>query len=250
MITVRVQLNWIRMMTDGNERNTTRDYVAAANRREAMSKLVSAHPTLRAIYESGSQKDGKAGWVNAIRDQHDPAYRLLFYLVRLPIADEYQDLDLHELFFGPYDEYAEPNYQRVLFTTTGGVNLLLQDLPDPTFGTALATDSLEVVPLSMDRDLRIEHLVKERFAYVCAFDENRNGMWILPLQDFHEIYVSRQNQEIQVRDEERIFVGDTTVMQPFLLRYVVKKSDDRATDSRTAAHDRLNENNSRFTAGD
>ena len=74
MITVRVQLNWIRMMTDGNERNTTRDYVAAANRREAMSKLVSAHPTLRAIYESGSQKDGKAGWVNAIRDQHDPAY--------------------------------------------------------------------------------------------------------------------------------------------------------------------------------
>ena len=35
--------------------------------------------------------------VITIRDQHDPAYRLLFYLVRLPIADEYQDLDLHEL---------------------------------------------------------------------------------------------------------------------------------------------------------
>ena len=41
-----VQLNWIRMMTDGNERNTTRDYVTPQPS-EAMSKLVSAHPTLR-----------------------------------------------------------------------------------------------------------------------------------------------------------------------------------------------------------
>jgi len=64
-------------------------------------------------------------------------------------------------------------------------------------------------------------------------------MWILPLKDFHEIYVSRENKEIQVRDEERIFVGDTTIMQPFLLRYVVKKADDRAIDSRTAANQRL-----------
>jgi hypothetical protein len=226
-------------MTDSDESNITKDYVAAANRRDAMSKLVAAHPTLRSIYQSGPQNDGKAGWVNAIRDQHDPAYRLLFYLDRLPIAEDYGDIDVHELFFGAYDEYADPNYQRVLFTTTGGVNLLLQDLPDATFGTALVTHSLEVVPLSMDRDLRIEHLLKDRFAYVCAFDETRNGMWILPLKDFHEIYVSRENKEIQVRDEERIFVGDTTIMQPFLLRYVVKKADDRAIDSRTAANQRL-----------
>lgn len=228
-------------MSDGSEPTNQRDYVAAANRREAMAKLVTAHPTLRAIYQAGPQNDGKAGWVNAIRDQHDPAYRLLFYLDRLPIAPEYSDADIHELFFGPYDEYADPNYQRVLFTTTGGVNLLLQDLPDPTFGTALVTQSLEVVPLSMDRDLRIEHLVKDRFAYICAFDETRDGMWILPLKDFHEIYVSRKNKEIQVRDEERIFVGDTRVMQPFLLRYVVKKADGRAVDSRTAANERLSE---------
>ena len=229
------------MMDDVSEPNPIRDYVAAANRKEAISKLVAAHPTLRAIYQAGPLNDGKEGWVNAIRDQHDPAYRLLFYLVRLPIAEEYRDKDIHELFFGVYDEYAEPNYQRVLFTTTGGVNLLLQDLPDPTFGTALVTDSLEVVPLSLDRDLRTEHLLKDRFAYVCAFDEKRNGMWILPLKDFHEIYVSRQNKEIQVRDEERIFVGDTTVMQPFLLRYVIKKVDNRARDSRSAASQRLTE---------
>ena len=229
-------------MSEGTEPNNhARDYVAAANRRDAMSKLVAAHPTLRAIYKPGPQNDGKAGWVNAIRDQHDPAYRLLFYLDRLTLAEECRDADIHELFFGAYDEYADPNYQRVLFTTTGGVNLLLQDLPDPTFGTALVTESLEVVPLSMDRDLRIEHLVKDQFAYICAFDETRNGMWILALKDFHEIYVSRKNKEIQVRDEERIFVGDTSVMQPFLLRYVVKKADGRAVDSRTAANDRLAE---------
>ena len=228
-------------MSEGTDPNNVRDYVAAKNRKDAISKLVAAHSTLRAIYKPGPQNDGKAGWVNAIRDQHDPAYRLLFYLDRLPVAEDYSATDVHELFFGPYDEYADPNYQRVLFTTTGGVSLLLQDLPDPTFATALLTDSLEVVPLSMDRDLRIQHLLENRFAYVCAFDEKRDGMWILNLKDFHEIYVSRQAKEIQVRDEERIFVGDTSVMQPFLLRYVVKKSDDRAIDSRTAASDRLNE---------
>ncbi|MDC0278760.1 hypothetical protein OAL43_00995 [bacterium] len=228
-------------MSETGEQKEKRDYVPAKNRRDAISKLVAAHPTLRAIYKPGPQNDGKAGWVNAIRDQHDPAYRLLFYLDRLVIAEDYRELDLHDLFFGPYDEHADPNYQRVLFTTTGGVNLLLQDLPDPTFGTALATDSLEVVPLSMDRDLRIKHLLEDRFEYICAFDETRNGMWILSLKDFLEIYVSRQKQEIQVRDEERIFVGDTRLMRPFLLRYVIKKADGRAVDSRSAANQMLNE---------
>lgn len=201
-----------------------RDYVAAKNRRDAMTRLITAHPTLNAIYRSGPNDDGKAGWINAIRDQHDPAYRLLFYLDRLPIAEEYGATDLHELFFGEYDEHAEPNFQRVLFTTTGGVNFLLQDLPDNSVAAALATDSLEVVPLSMERDLRIAHLLKERHAYICAFDSDRQGLWILSLKDFHEIYVSKEKREIQVRDEERIIVGDTRVLRPFLLRYVIKRA--------------------------
>ena len=223
------------MVDTGDSSATKRDYVGAKNRREAISKLVATHPSLRSIYKAGPNDDGKAGWINAIRDQHDPAYRLLFYLDRLPIAPEYRETDQHELYFGVYNEHADPNYQRVLFTTTGGVNLLREDLPDPTFATALVTDSLEVVPLSMERDLRIEHLLKERLAYICAFDDTRHGMWILGLKDFHEIYVSKQKQEIQVRDEERIFVGDTRVLRPFFLRYVVKRADDPAKDPSEAA---------------
>jgi len=212
-----------------------RDYVGAKNRREAMSRLISSHPTLKAIYRSGPNDDGKAGWINAIRDQHDPAYRLLFYLDRLPIADEYRGMDLHELYFGPYDEHADPNFQRVLFTTTGGVNFLLQDLPDSSVAAALATDSLEVVPLSMERDLRIAHLLKERLAYICAFDSERQGLWILNLKDFHEIYVSKEKCEIQVRDEERIIVGDTRILRPFLLRYAIKRAGHVSKDPSEAA---------------
>lgn len=216
-----------------------RDYMPAKNRREAMSRMIAAHPTLRTLYKDGPQDDGKAGWVNAIRDQHDPAYRLLFYLDRLTIAAAHRQVDLHELYFGAYDEYADPNFQRVLFTTTGGVNLLREDLPDASFAAALATDSLEVVPLSMERDLRIAHLLAEHYAYICAFDEERQGLWILSLKDFHEIYVSREKCEIQVRDEERIIVGDTRVMRPFLLRYVFKRADRGFENSSDAAKSML-----------
>ncbi len=212
-----------------------RDYIGAKSRREAMSRFVAAHPGLKAIYRAGPQDDGKAGWINAIRDQHSPAYRLLFYLDRLPIAEEYRQMDLHELFFGAYDEHADPNFQRVLFTTTGAVNLLREDLPDETFATALSTDSLEVVPLSMERDLRIEHLLKERLAYICAFDGERQGLWILSLKDFHEIYVIKEKHEIQVRDEERIIVGDTRILRPFLLRYVIKRVGHVSRDPSEAA---------------
>ena len=212
-----------------------RDYVAAKNRREAMSRIVAAHPSIQSIYRPGPSDDGKAGWINAIRDQHSPAYRLLFYLDRLPIAQDFREMDLHELFFGEYDEHAEPNFQRVLFTTTGGVNLLRGELPDATFATALSTDSLEVVPLSMERDLRIAHLLKENLAYICAFDGERQGLWILSLKDFHEIYVSKEKREIQVRDEERIIVGDTRILRPFLLRYVTKRAGHDSANPSEAA---------------
>ncbi len=218
-----------------------REYIAAKNRREAMSKLVAAHPSLRGLYKEGPSGDGKAGWVNAIRDQHSPAYRLLFYLDRLPIAEDQRGLDLHELFFGEYDADADPNFQRVLFTTTGGVNLLRQDLPDESFATALITRSLEVVPLSMERDLRITHLLDDGYAYICAFDEVRQGLWILNLKEFHEIYVSKEKKEIQVRDEERIIVGDTRIVRPFLLRYVIKRASDPSQSPSEAAGRMLDE---------
>ena len=218
-----------------------REYIAAKNRREAMSRLVAAHPSLRGLYKEGPSGDGKAGWVNAIRDQHSPAYRLLFYLDRLPIAEDQRGLDLHELFFGEYDADADPNFQRVLFTTTGGVNLLRQDLPDESFATALITRSLEVVPLSMERDLRITHLLDDGYAYICAFDEVRQGLWILNLKEFHEIYVSKEKKEIQVRDEERIIVGDTRIVRPFLLRYVIKRASDPSQSPSEAAGRMLDE---------
>jgi hypothetical protein len=212
-----------------------RDYVAAKNRRDAMARLLADCPTLKALYRPGPSDDGKAGWINAIRDQHDPAYRLLFYLDRLPIAEEYRDRDLHELYFGEIDEHAEPNFQRVLFTTTGGVNLLWQDLPGANFAAALQTDSLEVVPVSMDRDLRVAHLLKDRFNYIAAFDEVRQGMWILNLEDFLEVYVSKEKCEIQVRDEERIIVGNTRILKPFFLRYVIKRTQHLSKDPSAAA---------------
>lgn len=214
---------------------TPRDYVVAKNRREAMKRLLHIYPTLGGLYRAGSNDDGKAGWINAIRDQHDPAYRLLFYLDRLPIAEEYSNTDLHELFFGPYDEHGEPNFQRVLFTTTGAINLLCQDLPDQSFAAALATGSLEVVPVSMERDLRTSHLLEEDLAYICAVDSEREGMWILSLKDFHEIYVSKDKCEVQVRDEERIFVGDTSILRPFFLRYGIKRIVNRSVNPSEAA---------------
>jgi hypothetical protein len=200
-----------------------RDYIAAKNRRDAVAKMIAVQPTLQGLYRPGPGDDGKAGWINAIRDQHDPVYRLLFYLDRLPIAPEFRDQDLHELFFGEISPDGEPNFQRVLFTTTGGVNLVRSNLPGVEFAAAIATESLEVVPVSMERDLRTSHLLKERYAYVVVYEEERQGLRIMNLKDFHEIYVSKLKHEIQVRDEERIIVGDTRILRPFFLRYVIKR---------------------------
>lgn len=228
-------------MLESDEQPRTRDYVAAKNRRDAVKKMIESHPTLSLLYHGGPNDDGKAGWINAIRDQREPVYRLLFYLDRLPIGREFRDREPFEILYGDFVDDSEPNFPRALFTTTGGVNLLRDDLPEKEFAAAVITDSLEIVPLSMEKDLRTEHLVKRGLAYVAAFDGERQGLRILNLKEFYEIFVDKQKREIQVRNEERIIVGDTRFVQPFLLRYVVKSAEFSGEDPSEAAGQILEE---------
>ena len=210
-----------------------RDYVAAKNRRDAVKHLTSVNPMLKALYRAGSDDDGKAGWINAIRDQREPVYRLIFYLDRIPIAKDYRDQDAFELLFGDFGD--EPNFPRAVYTTTGGIALVRHDLPDVQFAAAIKTDSLEIVPLSMERDMRTTHLLDSGIAYICVYDAERQGLRILDLKEFHEVYVSKDNQEVQVRDEERIIVGDTRFVRAFFLRYSVKRAGDSSLNPSEAA---------------
>jgi hypothetical protein len=228
-------------MLESDEQPRTRDYVAAKNRRDAVKKMISNHPTLSVLYRSGTNDDGKAGWINAIRDQREPVYRLLFYLDRLPIGREFRNREPFEILYGDFVDDSEPNFPRALFTTTGGVNLLRDDIPDVDFATAVITNSLEIVPLSMERDLRTEHLIRRGLAYVAAFDHERQGLRLLNLRDFYEVFVSKEKREIQVRNEERIIVGDTRFVQPFFLRYVVKSAEFDGENPSEAAGQMLEE---------
>lgn len=229
------------MSESEKQSSTPRDYVTAKNRRDAVKKMIAVHPGLKALYGAGPNDDGKGGWINAIRDQREPVYRLLFYLDRLPIAEEHQDRESFILLYGDYDGASEPNFQRALFTTTGGINLLREDLPEPVFAAALKTGSLEIVPLSMEKDMKTCHLLENGMAYVGAFDVERNGLRILNLNDFYEIYVSKDKSEIQVRNEERVIVGDTRFVRPFFLRYVVKEADKLSNNPSEAAGQVLND---------
>ena len=129
-------------MLESDDQPRTRDYVAAKNRRDAVRKMIENHPTLKALYRCGSSDDGKAGWINAIRDQREPVYRLLFYLDRLPIAREYRDREAFEILYGDFVDNSEPNFPRALFTTTGGVNLLRDDLPEPEFSHGIQVSAI------------------------------------------------------------------------------------------------------------
>lgn len=229
-------------MTEAERSSTKiRDYVAAKNRREAVAKMISREPGLKPLYRGGPNDDGKAGWVNAIRDQREPVYRLLFYLDRLPIAAEYQDRESFELLYGTVIDDDHPNFPRALFTTTGGVNLVREDLPNAEFAAAVKTDSLEIVPVAMDKDLLVAHLLKRKLAYVCIFDDTRQGLRVLDLREFYEIFVNADKFEIQVRNEDRIVVGDTRLMRPFFLRYVIKKASWDANNPAEAASRMLDE---------
>ncbi len=200
-----------------------RQFVAAENRVQAIRKFKQKYPVLNDLYDPGPNQDGKAGWVNAIKDQHESAYRLIFYLDRLPLGKEHQDQEAYEIIFGQVGETDQPNYPRVLFTTTGAVNLVPDSIPDTPFPVAVKTDSLEIVPVAFDRDYLTAQLIKSGYAYVCLYDGEADALRILDLADYTEVMVVDHRREVQVRTEEEMVVGDATFIRPFFLKYRVKE---------------------------
>ena len=58
--------------------------------------------------------------------------------------------------------------------------------------------------------------------------------WIL--EKYYEIFDSRELEEIQVRNEDEVIIGDTRFVRPFMIRYAPKSMH---TDSRSAASDAI-----------
>lgn len=214
--------------------------VSAKNRREAIIKLVSKYPLIKELYDEGPNRDGKGGWINAIKDQREAAYRVLFYLDRLPMSAEHQDSEPYEILYGSVSDSDAPNYPRVLYTTTGGVNLDPADIPSESFSVAVKTESLEIVPVSFDRDVRTSALLDSGYAYICVYDGTLDALRILDLKKFSEIYMIKERQEVQVRTAEEIIVGDATFVRPFFLKYRVKRAGQTAESAKQAASKMLN----------
>ena len=215
--------------------------VKASNRREAISKLVAKYPLMKELYDDGPNRDGKGGWVNAIKDQREAVYRVLFYVDRLPMAEEYSDSEPYEVLYGSVADSDVPNFPRVLYTTTGGVNLDPADIPAESFSVAVKTNSLEIVPVTFGRDVRTDALVESGYAYVCLYDAEMDALRILDLKLFTEVYMIKERQEVQVRTEEEIVVGDATFVRPFFLKYRLKKSSELLDDAKDAAAKMLDE---------
>ncbi len=215
--------------------------VLAKNRREAISKLVAKFPLIRELYDEGPNRDGKGGWINAIKDQRESAYRVLFYLDRLPMAKEHQHVEPYEVLYGSVSDSDEPNYPRVLYTTTGGVNLIPADIPAESFSVAVKTDSLEIVPISFERDVRTDALLDSGYAYICVYDGEVDALRILDLRKFTEVYMIKERKEVQVRTEEDIIVGDARFVRPFFLKYRVKRSSQLTQDAKSAASKMLDD---------
>lgn len=215
--------------------------VSAENRREAIRKLTKKYPNLVDLYDDGPNRDGKAGWINAIKDQRQSAYRVLFYLNRLPLAAEYQDQEPYEVLYGSISDSDQPNYPRVLFTTTGGVNLVPSAIPADSFAVAVKTDSLEIVPVTFDRDVRTKALLDSGYAYICVYDGTVDALQILDLRKYTEVYMVPERHEVQVRTEEEIVVGDSTFVRPFFLKYRVKRAVHESVNAKDAANQMLSE---------
>lgn len=200
-------------------------FVAASNRAEAVGKLIREHPTLQPLYSAGPHNDGKGGWVNAIKDQRASAYRLLFYLERLPLAPELGDVEAYTVLYGNVLPGDAPNFPRVLFTTTGGVNLIADDLPGPEFAAAVRTNSLEIVPLTFERDRLTSFLRESHYAYICMYDEAQDALRILDLADYIEVMVAKDKKEVVLQGTEHVVAGDAKWIWPFYLRYVIKSAE-------------------------
>ena len=198
-----------------------RSFVQAANRREAVKRMIAPDPLLNLLYQEGPNRDGKGGWVNLIRDQHDQAYRLLFYLDRIPLTAEFSDREPYEVLYGEIDPSSDQvNFPRALFTTTGAVNLMRDGIPDEHFVRLLSKELFQMEPCPLDRDILVRHLWDRGFLYVCVYDKEAEGLRILDLQNYSEIYSVPSRDEVQVRNEEEIVLGDTSELRPFLLKLV------------------------------
>ncbi|MEZ6092353.1 MAG: hypothetical protein R3C05_30990 [Pirellulaceae bacterium] len=204
----------------------SRSFVKAASRSEAVAKMIRADPILTELYSDGPNKDGKGGWVNMIADQHGGAYRLLFYLDRIRIAPEFSDLEPYEVVFGKIDpDSDEPNFPRAVYTTTGAVNLMRDGIPNATFVRLLKLGQFEIHPCSMEKDLLVTHLRDRGYVAVCIYDKEGEGLRIMDLKDYSEIYFVRERNEIQVRNEHDIEVGDTTDVRPFYLKLAATRGE-------------------------
>ena len=225
------------MSTANSAPNTS--YVAAKSRNEAVQKMIVSHSLLKPLYSAGKNNDGKGGWVNAIRDQHGNVYRLLFYIDKLELAPEYRDHETYEVLYGEIKEGdEEPNFPRALYTTTGAINLMRNGLPHEEIVNAIIQGILQIVPLKLGRDVLTERLRNTGAAYIAIYDRDGEGLRFLDLRDYYEIYDSRKEEEIQVRNEDEILIGDTRWVRPFLLKYAVIGHDPTKSDAAAAA-DRL-----------
>lgn len=209
-------------MSEQDPKSPSLSYVRAENRVQAVKKMILPDPLLKALYVDGANKDGKEGWVNAIRDQNSPAYRLLFYVDRIPVADEFDSMETYEVLYGSVKEHEEVNFPRVLFTTTGAINLMRDGIPGERFVAALRKGILEITPYKLGHDVKTEALRKSGSAYLCIYDRDGQGIRILDLLEYLMVYDDRKNEEIQVHTEDELVVGDTRFVRPFLLRYSQK----------------------------
>ena len=168
------------MSAENLPKPTSLSFVSAATRGEAIRKMVLPDPLLSLLYDSGPAKDGKAGWVNAIKDQNGGAYRLLFYIIKLELAEAYSDTEPYEVLYGPISDAA--NFPRMLYTTTGAINLMRDGIPSERFCLDLLRSALEIVPLELGKDLKVEFLLKKGCAYLCVYDRDGEGIRILDLR--------------------------------------------------------------------
>ena len=209
------------MSEPGSYQSPSLSYVKAQDRKDAVRRMILPDPLLSKLYDEGKQKDGKSGWVNAIRDQSGAAYRLLFYIDKMPLAKDYSELEPYEVLYGAITDSDEVNYPRALYTTTGAINLMRDGIPGKRFVDALLRGILEIVPYELGRDIKAEHLRESGYAYICIYDRDGQGIRILDLLDYLMVYDNRRTDEIQVHQEHELVVGDTKFVRPFLLRYAV-----------------------------
>lgn len=213
-------------------------YVKAKSRQQAVEKMITADPILSLLYSPGENNDGKGGWVNAIADQHGGAYRLLFYLDKLPIAQEYSELEPYEVIYGKIDPASdEPNWPRAVYTTTGAINLMRDGIPGEQFVKLLKLGQFEIHPCSMEKDLLVKNLWNFGYVAICIYDKEGEGLRIMDLRDYSEIFFVRARNEIQVRNEFEIEEGDTSCVLPFLLKLKTDAGDEQeyATPAEKAA---------------